>query len=210
MTLAIRRMRSSRSTLRNARYCEIFTIFLSPSPVAQVNNSSGSTTALRRWEALDPAALARDAVTWRSSANGPRHFLMDSATANVGGRHRFGALQMTAVATLPIRSTADLVQASYRDRTVNRRNTWTWKRGRTVFELIAPGGRRYVMQSYAQIVDPSLTLRQLPRLGHRLALPPGWSYRWRVLGHRLTVVGPRAARRSSRTTSRTPTSGSTR
>ena len=66
---------------------------------------------------------------------------------------------------MPIHSAADLAQTTYTDRTVNRTNTWRWKRGRTVFELVAPGGDRYVMQSYAQIVDPGLTLADLPALG---------------------------------------------
>jgi hypothetical protein len=43
------------------------------------------------------------------------------------------------------------------------------------------------MQSYAQIQDPGLTLAQLPRLGARLDLPPGWSYRTRVLRRALTL-----------------------
>ena len=55
---------------------------------------------------------------------------------------------------------ADVAQTPYADRVIERTNRWIWNRGRTVFELVAPGGRRYVMQSYSQIVDPGLTLAQ--------------------------------------------------
>ena len=50
-----------------------------------------------------------------------------------------------------------------------------------MFELVAPGGDTYVMQSYAQIKDPALTLAKLGSLGRRLKLPPGWRYRTRTL-----------------------------
>jgi len=43
------------------------------------------------------------------------------------------------------------------------------------------------MQSYSQIVDPSLSLGQLKSLGGRLALPQGWEYRSRVLKEDLVL-----------------------
>ena len=49
-------------------------------------------------------------------------------------------------------------ELSLRIRILERRNTWHWNRGRRVFELVAPGGTTYVMQSFAQIRDPRLTL----------------------------------------------------
>jgi hypothetical protein len=56
-----------------------------------------------------------------------------------------------------------------------------------VFELVAPGGDTYVMQSYAQIKDPKLTIGKLASLGPRLNLPPGWRYRTRNLRHALVL-----------------------
>jgi hypothetical protein len=43
------------------------------------------------------------------------------------------------------------------------------------------------MQSYAQIVDPRLTYRDLPRLGCVLKLPAGWSYSTKTLTHTLEL-----------------------
>jgi hypothetical protein len=37
-------------------------------------------------------------------------------------------------------------------------------------------GVRYAMQSYAQIVDKTLSYADLPKLGDRLKLPAGWRY----------------------------------
>ena len=56
-------------------------------------------------------------------------------------------------------------------------------RGRLVYELVAPGGDVYVMQAYAQILDPNLTIGKLRTLGRRLDLPAGWRYRARRLAH---------------------------
>jgi hypothetical protein len=95
---------------------------------------------------------------------------------------------MRRVAAIPIRTAADLVQTPYTDRTISRHNTWRWERGRTVYELVAPGGDVYVMQSYSQIRDPKLTIGKLRALGRRLDLPAGWRYRVRRLRHELTVA----------------------
>jgi hypothetical protein len=46
------------------------------------------------------------------------------------------------------------------------------------------------MQSYAQIVDTSLSERDLPGLGARLTLPEGWQYRARTLASPLVVRTP--------------------
>jgi arylsulfatase A-like enzyme len=175
--------------MHDARYCELFELRgTPPNASATIWNTIGLNDCPQpAWDAIDTNALAQERGDVAVIRNGPRHFLMDRATAQVGSRHTFGGLAMTDVGALPIHSAADLVQGTYTDRTVQRDNTWTWDRGRTVFELVAPGGDVYVMQSYAQIKDPGLTLAQLPRLGARLDLPPGWSYRTRVLRRPLTL-----------------------
>ena len=37
------------------------------------------------------------------------------------------------------------------------------------------------MQSYSQQIDATLRMEDLPRLGSKLALPSGWTYRTRLL-----------------------------
>jgi hypothetical protein len=71
---------------------------------------------------------------------------------------------------------------------VNRANTVTWSRHFAVFELASPAGRVYVMQSFSQIVDKTLTLSKLRTLGSRLKLPPGWHFRRGRLAHHLTLT----------------------
>ncbi len=169
--------------LHDARYCEILELKGSlPHARAVVWNTIGQGTCPASWwTSLDAASLAKELGDTVVVLNGPRHFLMDSATAVTGPVRTFHGQRLTMVAGIAIRTAADLSQLPYLDRTIARTNTWQWNRGRTVFELVAPGGDTYVMQSYSQIKDPSLTLAQLRALGPRLALPPGWRYRSRTL-----------------------------
>lgn len=173
----------SASGLRDARYCEILELHgTPPSAAVTVWNTIGlNECPAAWWRRFDAGALARELGAKFVVLNGPRHFLMDSATAATGRVRLFHGKRMRKVATIPIRSLSELVQTPYTDRTISRTNDWRWRRGRTVFELVAPGGDTYVMQSYAQIKDASLRLSALRRLGRRLALPLGWRYRTRVL-----------------------------
>lgn len=184
------------SSLHDARYCEIIEVKGAP-PAATVTvwNTIGlNTCPAAQWNAFDAAALARELGDSAVVLNGPRHFLMDSVSVKRTGRVRaFHGLRMRKVATIPIRSAADLARTAYTDRTITRDNAWRWKKGRMVFELVAPGGDTYVMQSYAQITDATLTLAKLRSLGRRLKLPSGWRYRTRRLEHELVLSAHGAA-----------------
>src|SRR3954452_603063 len=180
---------ASGSHLHDARYCEILVLRGAP-PKATVTvwNTIGLNRCPSRWWGrFEAGALARELGATFVVLNGPRHFLMDSATATTGRVRSFHGKRMRKVATIRIRNAAELVQTPYTDRTIDRTNRWRWKRGRRVFELVAPGGDVYAMQSYAQIKDPSLTIGRLPSLGHRLKLPLGWHYRARRLRHPLVL-----------------------
>jgi hypothetical protein len=182
----------SGTDLHNARYCEVIALRgLPPNATATVWNTIGlNTCPPAKWKALSASALAKQLGDTVVVLNGPRYFLMDEASGVTGAIRSFGGLRLRKVATIAIRRRSDLVQTPYTERTITRTNRWGWHRGRTVFELLAPGGRTYVMQSYSQIKDPRLTLAQLPGLGRRLKLPAGWRYRTRRLS-RLLVLSAR-------------------
>ncbi len=175
--------------LHNARYCEVLELRGAlPDATVTVWNTIGlNRCPARWWNAFDAGDLAKERGATLVVLNGPRYFLMDSVTATPGRVRSFHGEKMRRVATIPIRTAADLVRTPYTDRVVKRRNTWTWNRGRVVYELVAPGGDIYVMQAYAQIVDPKQTIGQLRSLGKRLDLPQGWRYRVRRLRSALAV-----------------------
>lgn len=172
------------SGLRDARYCEVLELKgAPPSATITVWNTIGlNACPAKQWDALDAKAIAEQFGDTLALLNGPRHWVIDGVRGNVGKTVRsFGSLKMRQAATIPIKTAEELVQAPYTDRIIARNNSWLFEKGRTVFELVAPGGDTYVMQSYSQIKDPSLTYAQLARLGKRLKLPTGWRYRSRKL-----------------------------
>lgn len=180
----------SGSDLHDARYCEILELRGEvPDATVTVWNTIGLNDCPPEWwDGLDASAIAAERDDTAVILNGPRHFLMDAATADAGRTHSFVGVRLRKVATIPIHSSEELVQEPYTERTIERRNTWTWNAGRRVFELLAPDGSTYLMQSYSQMRDPDLTIAALPALGSRLDLPQGWSYRSRRLRRDLTLT----------------------
>ena len=128
-----------------------------------------------------------------SKLNGPRHFVMDHSAAEgssaSGEIFTFGGIQAKLVARLTTQLGEPTVgDEYYRPNRVQRETQWTYDRGKLIYKLIDPSGAIYVMQSYAQIVDPNLTIDQLADLGSRLNLPEGWRFETRRLRHTMTMT----------------------
>jgi hypothetical protein len=147
------------------------------------------------WDSIDAAALASALGVTAVIKNGPRHWTIDgivgrgSSIAN--SPTTFGTLQMTQRATLERNLLSGLTEDSYAPQEVARDTAFIFAAGKPVFEMTDPSGNVYMMQSYAQIVDPSLRLDDLAELGSRLALPQGWAFSSRVLDadYRLEATG---------------------
>ena len=128
------------------------------------------------WNALDAKAIAEDNGAVAALMNGPRYWLMSSigkADRESMQRKTFGGLEMNRQATVALSS---MNPAPYNVNKVDRKAVFTFDAGREMYELIDPEGRRWIMQTYSQTVDPTLTLADLPHLSGRLSLPPGWRY----------------------------------
>jgi hypothetical protein len=101
----------------------------------------------------------------------------------------FGGLEMQQRAVLETRLRGDLVgEQFYSPTTVQRSTMYVFYAGTTIFTLTDDAGQLYVMQSYAQIIDPTLTLNDLATLGERLTLPEGWSYAAITLERDLSLI----------------------
>ena len=166
-------------TSRNARYCEIFTIFLSPSPIAKINNTLGLNRCRQGWwDSLDTDALAAESGADLVLLNGPRNFLMDKVkVTNPGPISELGGKQLREVATIDLSKIGLSPPPAFTNIQITRTTKFTFLAHKRVFELTDPKGRSYVMQSYSQIVDPDLRFRDLRGLRPRLGLPAGWTYR---------------------------------
>jgi hypothetical protein len=171
--------------VRDARYCEVFVVgreLLRFS--ARVYNTLGlndGPPAL--WLAIDPGRLKTRFGAEAIMMNGPRHFVMDRVeSADIAGSVTdMDGLAMRYLATLDLPlSVVREGRRPYEVHRVARTTRYVYAAGRPVFELVDPAGRVFVMQAYAQIVDPAMTLDALPSLGTRLRLPPGWQFRVRT------------------------------
>ncbi len=182
--------RTTSTDIYNTRYCEVLELKGLP-PTAQVtvwNTIGFSHCPAAQWNALDPAAIAAARGDTAVVLNGPRYWLMDAASGRTGRSQVFGGLRFRQVATIPIRTNEELAQTPYTEHTIVRRNSWKWDKGRTIYELHAPGGVTYVMQAYSQIKDPNESVSDLPGLGSRLQLPAGWRYSTRKLRKDLVLA----------------------
>ena len=194
----------------DARYCEILELRGEvPNAVVTVWNTIGlNDCPPAKWEALDAGAIAAERGDAAVILNGPRHFLMDSGRG-AHRRHRDVRRHPRCARSRRSRSRPppSWCRRPYTERTIKRHNTWTWEAGRRVYELLAPDGTNYVMQSYSQIRDPELSIGQLRSLGDRLDPAAGLDLPQPPPEARPDPARQRDRDDRSRTTCRTPTSG---
>lgn len=179
--------------VRNARYCEILPLSVTVEGLkASVYNTLGHDDCPKdKWEALSAGELRRYFGVLDVVKNGPRYFLMDriiaaGATAKGEVIDLGGIVLEKRAEVFP--SLRQAMEPPFTEQTIDRQTTYRFDAGKPVFELTGPDGSVYVMQSYAQIVDPSLTYDDLPKLQSRLKLPEGWSYATRTPDQDLLLV----------------------
>ena len=167
--------------VRDARYCEIIPVvrrgFRLVGTVYSTLGHNDCPPAI--WDKITEAAMKKQFGAPIVVLNGPRHFLMDAVAAEGGtagdATIDAGGLALTARATITHRLTG-LRTKPYRERTIERDTRFLFKAGQPVFLLVRPDGVRYVMQSYPEKPENSLSYADLPSLGGRLKLPLGWRY----------------------------------
>jgi haloalkane dehalogenase len=178
-----------RDNMRRACYCEVFVITGHLNHIrGTVYNTLGlNDCPQEQWEALDPDEIKKETNARAIIMNGPRYFLMDKsqiALENPEDVVSFGRLQFRKLATIRIPLTSmigGIKRKPYTEHTIERTTSYVFSKGKEVYELVAPDGTLYVMQSYSQIVDPTLTEESLATLASRLKLPEKWHYRVRTL-----------------------------
>jgi hypothetical protein len=176
---------SAASTMRTKRYCEVLLVQPGATGVsAEVYNTYPlNDCPADHWAAMDATAIAAAEGVPLAILNGPRYWLMNRVEkTDTADRvtKTFGGMAMIREASVAIGS-LDAAGTPYVPHEVNRSTVFTFDRGETVYELHAPDGSTYVMQTWSQQVDPTLAEADLAGLGPRLQLPAGWSYGSRKL-----------------------------
>lgn len=182
-------MREKVTGLSGKRYGEVLLVELGESgPQATVYNSFPlNDCPAELWSVLDPQVLAVENDVLAALLNGPRYWLMNSIEKAPQGppvTKVFGGIEMLKQATVLMSS---MNPAPYTVNKVSRNTVFIFDAGEEIYELLDPEGRRWVMQTWSQIVDPNLSRADLPGLAARLNLPDGWSYLPRVLTDTLRV-----------------------
>ena len=117
------------------------------------------------WSALDAKAIATENGAATALLNGPRYWLMNSIE-KVSQAPRmiknFGGIDMLLQATVLLSA---MDPAPYTANQVHRHTVFTYDAGEEIYELHDPALRRWVMQTWSQIVDPNLSRADLPGLG---------------------------------------------
>jgi hypothetical protein len=181
------------ASARGQRYCEVLVAFSQGGSIdAQVWGTQGlNDCPAAAWASVDTAAIRTEFGASAAVKNGPRHWVLDrfSGERPAGAPRLFGTLEMQQLASLTL-APGTVSSKPYVERTVRRNAEFEFRAGSEIYELVAPNGSVYVMQSYAQIVDANLSEGDLPGLGARLTLPTGWQYRVRTLSAPLVVTTP--------------------
>lgn len=182
-------------SMRGKRYCEF--LLLAPTEngiVATVYNTFPlNDCPADQWASIDPPAVAQAEGVVLAMANGPRYWLMDEVGRDQGDviTKTLSGIEMNRYATVTITDPKS-VGIPYSPQTVDRKATFMFRAGATIFVLTASDGRRFVMQSWSQQRDPNLVESDLTELATRLTLPAGWTYASETLTEDLVVGTDRA------------------
>ena len=174
--------------LRNSRYCEIIPIFRTGTnfEIPVFNTAGLNNCPIGLWSRQNAKSIAASFGAFMVKLNGPRYWMMDAIKAagvtKSGRVVEFNGLQLRERASIKVSLVNILnIQRPYQVNSVDRSTTFSYLKGRKVYELTSASGEIFRMQSYSQIVDQDLKIEDLDRLGERLSLPKGWSYKMRVL-----------------------------
>jgi hypothetical protein len=183
------------SNLRNQRYCEVL---LGKRTWLKLEVEVFNTQGLNhcpeaQWNTLTKESIEKTFDVSFAVLNGPRYWTMDEIQAagiTVSDvKESFGGIEMSLRATIQLSLLKQLMGSKqYTPNEIVRTTNFIYRAGSAVYELTSPGGDVYVMQSYSQIVNPTLSMKDLPVLGEQLKLPAGWTYRSRVLDQDLSLV----------------------
>jgi hypothetical protein len=176
------------NNLRDVRYCEVIPSVVDGSTTTTYvyNTLTFNRCPRGQWSQITEGLANREFGSQSAQLNGPRHWVMDeiiaSGTSTTGETFTFGTIEMGLRATLVTPTgTPTVGNQFYVPSHVQRDTIFVYKAGQPIFILTDPDGNEYVMQSYAQIVDPTLMYKDLPHLASELNLPAGWHYSTQTL-----------------------------
>lgn len=176
--------------MRGYRFCEmgLITGASQDHAIANVWNTTGACDPTpEQLDALDADTIARENGAMNAWLNPVRRWTFDRLDIPEAGDDKtFGDITGT---WMGVADAATMMHAtvldSYSPGYIYRGGTFTFNKGSEVYVLEAPDGEAFVMQSFVQ--DPARSQDHPAKLGSRLDLPEGWSFRTEILDEDLDV-----------------------
>jgi hypothetical protein len=188
--MAMNCMAKNLSDLRNTRYCEL--LFVHGISSIEVYSTVGLNDCPdEKWKRLDKESLKKKFNVYSVVLNGPRYWVFDRAET-----HLILETKFLTVSGLGFQLVANLKNVlfvllknkkPYQEVEVSRQTVWIYEPNKPIYELIAPNGSVYLMQSYSVHKKTQQTLTSLSTLGTQLQLPKGWTYKTGTIQKELRV-----------------------
>jgi haloalkane dehalogenase len=169
-------------SVHGLRYCEIIVVTGNlPKLKATVYNTIGCDSCPNdQWKKLDAAKLKKKFDAKAFIMNGPRFLLMnkiglsDTLLPNTD----FDSLEMKerAVVIVTLGMAMKGRTKPYEEQGFRRATQCVFNKGSEVYELIS-SEHTYVMQSYSQMIDSTITEDSLAQLQTKLKMPDGWQFK---------------------------------
>jgi hypothetical protein len=183
------------SKARDLPFCEIVPVIGKPPDVmAQFYNTTGASDCPpKKFTAINPKKLAEELHADSVFLNPRRNWVFDQVWVfEVGETRDFDGVKATWMASMSPEVLKAGTKGPFSPMEIHRQSKYLFLKGNLAFLMRTPDGKTYVMQSYTNDVDKSLTLKGLPKVGSQLKLPPGWKFEVKKLDRDLTV-DPRKA-----------------
>ncbi len=147
------------------------------------------------WDKASVPSLMSSYDVTAARKNGPRGLTMDAIAVPVGPVETFEGIQTRwfGEAKVPKGVTLKGVHLNpYQTLKSYRNSSISFNKGKPVFIIEDDEGTSWVMISYGQTVDPSLSYETLKDLGAKIKLAPGWkNFRMTMLEQDLTISTPK-------------------
>lgn len=174
---------TSYTNLAGVRYCEyLLTCKTADGPKTNVyfttglNNEANPMDTCANFVETDAEAIKAEYGVDGVFKNGPRGWLMGSVKVPTGVVRDFQGVKAVWESTLQADPSA-FKTTPYEYAVVARDSNIVFPAGRPLFILNDPESESsWVMKSWSEIVDPTLSYEKLSALGGKLKLPKGWSF----------------------------------
>ena len=171
------------SNTRNMRFCEVLMV---KDGFVDIYNTSGLDECPEdAWNAIDPAAMAKEMGVESFQKNGPHFWVMDSQTIGFGETKTFNGIEARWGARIPASALGGSEGSTpYKPFKTCKTQRMVYDSGQKVWEMLDDNGQVWILQAH----EAQFTIGDLDKLGSQMqSLPEGWSWRTRTLDKQLVL-----------------------